>query len=229
MATIAAPSIEISHPTAIAPWWHTALLIGLFVAVSAGGARLRPGTLQRHPNMAPLYLSLIVAEWGLVYYVWKGGTKLRSLIGGRWTGPKDVLVDASLGLALWALWEVARIAWVSLPGHSQAASIHRLLPQGAMEIALWVAVSLSAGFAEELVFRGYFQKQFEALTRSNWAALLMQGALFGIAHGYQGFGATVAIAFYGVLFGLLAIRRGSLRPVMIAHGATDILVGVFGI
>jgi len=60
-------------------------------------------------------------------------------------------------------------------------------------------------------------------------ALLMQGALFGIAHGYQGVRATVAIAFYGVLFGLLAIRRGSLRPGMIAHGSTDILAGVFGI
>jgi len=88
---------------------------------------------------------------------------------------------------------------------------------------------LLAAAVEELVFRGYFQKQFEALTRSQWAALSMQGAIFGIAHGYQGFGATVAITFYGVLFGSLAIRRGSLRPGMIAHGATNILAGVFGI
>jgi membrane protease YdiL (CAAX protease family) len=101
-----------------------------------------------------------------------------------------------------------------------------LLPQGALETALWVALSLSAGFCEEIAFRGYFQRQFEAFTRSRTVALLLQAALFGIAHGYQGWRSALAIAGYGVLFGALAIWRENLRPGILAHALTDLVLGL---
>ena len=116
--------------------------------------------------------------------------------------------------------------WVGL-GH--AASIQTFLPRRAGEILLWVGVSVSAGVCEELVFRGYFQRQFEVFTRSRWIALFLQAALFGISHGYQGLEACVKIAIFGAFYGLLALWRGSLRPGMIAHGGSDILSGIFGI
>jgi membrane protease YdiL (CAAX protease family) len=102
------------------------------------------------------------------------------------------------------------------------------LPQRALEITLWIGVCVSAGFCEELVFRGYFQKQFEAFTHSRWIALFLQAVLFGISHGYQGIEACVKIACYGALFGLLAVWRGSLRPGMMAHAWSDIFSGIFG-
>jgi uncharacterized protein len=173
-------------------------------------------------------------EWGLVYYVWKGGLRrsgatLRQLIGGRWQSAKDVAVDISLALGLWTIWTLIEKGWDRWLGPGHAASIQGFLPRRASEILLWVAVSVSAGFCEELVFRGYFQKQFEVFTRSKWFALLLQAALFGIAHGYQGLQACVKIALFGALYGLLALWRGSLRPGMIAHGGSDILSGIFGI
>ena len=78
-------------------------------------------------------------------------------------------------------------------------------------------------------FLGYFQRQFEVLTRSKWIALFLQAALFGISHGYQGVEACVKIAIFGALYGLLALWRGSLRPGMIAHAGSDIVSGIFGI
>ena len=103
----------------------------------------------------------------------------------------------------------------------------KFLPRGVLEASLWVGLSASAGFAEELVFRGYLQRQLAALTRSPWAAWALQSALFGISHGYQGAVACAKIAIYGALFGALAIWRRSLRPGMLAHAATDILAGLF--
>jgi len=77
-----------------------------------------------------------------------------------------------------------------------------------------------------VVFRGYFQQQFEAWTRSPSIALLLQAALFAVSHGYQGARACAKIAVFGVLFGLVALWRGSLRPGMIAHALTDIVGGI---
>ncbi len=240
MATIAAPRIGSPSSKPIAPWWHTALLVALFLGMALGGAffqrqaRSEPAMLQQHPHVVPLYLSLIAMEWGLLFYVWKGGlrrtgTKLSELIGGRWESAKNVIVDASLALGLWTIWTLADKAWDRWLGPAHAASIHTLLPQRALEIVLWIGVSISAGICEELVFRGYFQRQFHAYTHSRWVAWFLQAVLFGISHGYQGIEACVKIAAIGALYGLLAIWRGSLRPGMMAHAGSDILSGIFGI
>jgi membrane protease YdiL (CAAX protease family) len=216
------------------------LLVALFLGLTIGGAffqreaRAQPETLQQHPQVLSLYLSLIAMEWGLFLYVWKGGlrrtgTRLRELIGGSWRSPRDLTVDVSLALGLWVAWMLVEKGWDRFIGPSHAASVQTFLPRRAGEILLWIGVSVSAGICEELVFRGYFQRQFEVFTRSKWIALLLQAFLFGISHGYQGVEACVKIAIFGVLYGLLARWRGSLRPGMIAHSGSDILSGIFGI
>jgi membrane protease YdiL (CAAX protease family) len=241
MATIAvATGINSSCPKLIAPRWHTVLFVALFLALTLGGAffqreaRSEPGRMLQHPNVVPLYLSLIAMEWGLFFYVWKGGlrrsgTKLRDLIGGRWQSLRDVAIDATLALGIWTVWMMTEKGWEHWFGPEHAASIQTFLPRRGVEILLWVAVSVSAGICEEVVFRGYFQRQFEAFTGSKWLALFLQAVLFGISHGYQGVQACVKIAIFGALFGLLALWRGSLRPGIIAHAGSDILSGIFRI
>lgn len=220
----------------IAPVWHTMLLVALFLSLTMTGAifqsraQSHPGILQQHPHVVGLYLSLIVLEWGLVLFVWSGlrrtGTRLRDVIGGRWSSPKSILVDAALALSLWILWAGGQTLWERWLGPSHAASIQPLLPQRVVEILLWVGLSISAGICEEIVFRGYLQQQFKAFTGSGLAGMLLQAVLFGISHGYQGIEATIKIAIYGALFGLLAMWRRSLRPGMIAHAWSDIFSGL---
>jgi membrane protease YdiL (CAAX protease family) len=173
-------------------------------------------------------------EWGLFYFVWKvglrrTGTKVSEIIGGRWASAKDVSVDVGLAIGLWAIWKLVEMGWDRWLGPSHATSIQTFLPQRALEILLWIGVSISAGICEEFVFRGYFQKQFEMFTHTRWIALAMQAVLFGISHGYQGIEACAQIATFGALYGLLALWRKSLRPGMIAHAGSDILSGILGI
>jgi len=240
MATISPARIESPISKLIAPRWHTVLLIALFLGFALGGAffqrhaRSQPGMLAQHSPLVPLYVSLIAMEWGLFVWVWRGGlrrtgTRLSEVIGGQWANAKDVLVDCGLALGVWATWTLVEMAWNRWFGIGHAASIQNYLPQRALEILLWIGVSISAGFCEELVFRGYFQKQFETFTQSRWVSLLLQAVLFGIAHGYQGVEACVKIACFGALYGLLAMWRKSLRPGMIAHAWGDILSGIFRI
>ena len=229
---------ETSRPQPVAPYRHTAVLVALFLLLTVGGAMFqsRGGTGQAgpaHTGVVPLYLSLLVLEWGLVLFVWRGAlggdvAKLRDLIGGRWGSPWHVVRDGALAVAAWLVWVGIEVGWDRWLGPGHAKSIENLLPQGIVEIALWIALSMSAGFCEELVFRGYLQRQFAALTRSNVIGLLLQAALFGVSHGYQGVAATVKIALFGILYGSLALWRRSLRPGMIAHAWSDIWAGWLG-
>jgi membrane protease YdiL (CAAX protease family) len=240
MTTMAAAKFESSGEKLVAPWWHTALLVALFLGIAVSGAlfqreaRSQGGMLPQHTNVIPLYLSLIAAEWGLFIFVWRGGlrrtgTTLGELIGGRWGSAKDVLRDVGLALGIWAAWVILQIAWTHWLGAEHAVSIQPLLPRRFSESVLWIGVSISAGICEEMVFRGYFQRQFAGFTHSRWIGLILQAGLFGIAHGYQGMEACVKIAIFGATYGMLAIWRRSLRPGMIAHAFSDVMSGIFGI
>jgi len=218
----------------VAPVWHTVLLVSIFLGITIAGvlfqrnAQSSTGALQQHPNVVPLYLSLIAVEWLLVYGVWAGirsrGVHLVDLIGGRWHRARNILIDIVLAIAVWVLW-LGIQAGVSRMVPSHAKFVSTLLPQNALEVLLWIATSLSAGFCEEVAFRGYFQKQFEAMTGSSAAGVTLQAILFGISHGYQGLQAIVMIILFGFLFGILALWRKSLRPGMILHSWSDIYSG----
>jgi uncharacterized protein len=118
----------------------------------------------------------------------------------------------------------------SQPDAAQQQTIHtllRLAPGTPSEIAAWVLVCAFAGFAEEIVFRGYLQRQFTAWGRGAlWAGVVFSGIFFGMAHGYQGVRNMVLLSVFGALFSLLAILRRSLRAGMIAHAWQDLIAGL---
>jgi uncharacterized protein len=239
MATLALERETPLGAKPIAPWWHTALLVALFLGIALAGGLLQQraapsGALPRPSRPLALYVSMIAMQWGLVYYVWKGGLRrtgvtLRELIGGRWGSARRVALDAGLALGTWAAWSAFTLAWDRWIPTGHAASVSTLLPRRPIEIALWVALSMTAGFCEELVFRGYLLRQFQALTRSVPIAVLAQAVLFGVSHGYQGVSACLTITVYGLMMGILALGRSSLRPGMLAHAWTDIAAGIFRI
>jgi len=86
-------------------------------------------------------------------------------------------------------------------------------------------VSTPAGICEEIIFRGYLQRQFSAISTSAFAGVLLSAVVFGAAHGYEGGPRMLLIGVYGLMFGLLAWWRKSLRPGMIAHAWHDAISG----
>jgi membrane protease YdiL (CAAX protease family) len=104
-------------------------------------------------------------------------------------------------------------------------SLGFLAPGTRLELALWFCVSATAGLCEEIIFRGYLQRQFAAMSNSMLAGVLLSAAVFGASHGYEGVARMVLIAIYGLMFGLMAWWRKSLRPGMLAHAWHDSLSG----
>jgi membrane protease YdiL (CAAX protease family) len=102
----------------------------------------------------------------------------------------------------------------------------KLAPGSAIELLLFLLLSLSAGICEELVFRGYLQQQFTRVSHRTWIGIASSAVVFGCAHGYEGLAGILLIAAYGAMFGVLAQFRRGLRTGMIAHAWHDSLSGV---
>jgi membrane protease YdiL (CAAX protease family) len=223
------------RPEPVASGRHTLVFFMIVAAVMIAGfsAQHRQvaggGLVESHAAVIPVYVSVTVMNWLLVFFVWKGirkrGVTVASLIGGRWGHVRELLRDVGIAALFWGIF--AAVAWSvhALLGEGQAKSVDILLPQTAVEILAWIATSISAGFCEELVFRGYLQRQLLAFGKSRGLAVLGQGVVFGVMHAYQGWRAVVSISVLGVLFGGLAVWRNTLRVGMVAHAWQDIWAG----
>ena len=191
---------------------------------------MSPAGAHRAP-VVPVYVSLLLSEWGLVLYVWRSGLRragvpITALIGRAPRSGKSIFADVLIAAAIWGAVSAVAAGLRRIQGDAPAALVESMLPRGPLEAALWIALSLSAGFCEELVFRGYLQRQFHALTGSPWLALALQAVVFGVSHGYQGIAPCLRITLIAAFFGAVAQWRGSLRPVMMAHAWTDVAAGL---
>ena len=70
--------------------------------------------------------------------------------------------------------------------------------------------------------RGFILNRLEGLTRSPAWAVVGQGVIFALAHGYQGVSGVLMVFAVGVIFGFVFLRCGrNLWPVIVAHGLVD--------
>ena len=102
-----------------------------------------------------------------------------------------------------------------------------LVPTTARERLLWVAVAVSAGICEEIVFRGWLLSTLHGSLRFEGAALILAAAvLFGLAHSYQGITGMVLTALAGLLFCGLYVATGSLVWPILLHIVVDVRFAV---
>ncbi|MGZ4834696.1 MAG: CPBP family intramembrane glutamic endopeptidase [Terriglobales bacterium] len=223
-------------PAPVAPAWHTVLFVAVVVGTAVLAARSQGEMIARHGRLTT-YLVTMFWEYVLVGYILWGVQKknvtLRDLVGGRWNTPKDFARDWVVAFGFWiiAAGILAGLSYaLGLASPAQMAEAKKhigpLLPANGVELGVWLALSATAGFCEEIMFRGYLQKQFSAATRSTAWGIVLQAIFFGIAHYYQGPRRVVLIGVYGAMFGMLAAWRRSLRPGMFAHALQDSVSGI---
>ena len=218
---------------------HTAALIVVILAVAITGTLLtQRGALPAltAPQTAfanrivSQYLPLLLVNVSLTLYVSTGfgrGCALSALLGRV---PRS-FARASGDLA-WAGFAFLLIQLIARFGHAAGAgrnaALAALLPGTVAERLTWLLVAFSVGCCEEIVYRGYLQRQLIAFSGRVKVGILLQALLFGIAHAEQGVRAAAVIAVAGLVFGTLAWYRQSLVPGMVCHVAIDLLRGLSG-
>ena len=105
----------------------------------------------------------------------------------------------------------------------------------ALVMWLWIAqdlpvsalASLSAGFCEELLCRGFVIWLFQPLV-GWWIAAILSLALFTLAHIYQGRDGMIKVAALGGLMTLIVALCHCLWPAIVLHAAIDLMGGWIG-
>lgn len=178
-----------------------------------------------------MYLLTILMEWGIVVFVFFGvhhrGGSIRNLIGGRWNTPFEFLKDWGISILFWfvallVLFLTGRALHIQPGGQN----LRFMVPHSGAELVVWIFLSLTAGICEEIIFRGYLQRQLLGWLKSAPMAVVISAMAFGAGHIYQGVKSAIVIGVFGLLFGILAEWRKNLRPGMMAHAWHDALSGV---
>jgi membrane protease YdiL (CAAX protease family) len=253
------PPTEPVAPAAIAPAWHTVVLVVVIVALSIHSA-WRFSSTQREINRLATYGMAAVMDVVLLAWIGFGlrlkKIPLRSLLGECPMSFRSILRDLSYAAAFWiaalivlgslgSAWSRteallthqapaahaprnAEEALASDPAKLQTVrTLQRIAPVNGREITAWMLLCLLVGFTEEVVFRGYLQRQFTLWARGSVTWGVVASALvFGSGHIYEGARGVFLIVVFGVLFSLLALYRRSLRAGMMAHAWHDLITGL---
>ena len=249
-------------PAAIAPPWHTAVLVASIVAFSIYGAS-RFSAAHAEINRLATYSFTAAMEAVLLAWVLFGlrlkKIPLRSLIGSRALSLHSIAEDLSFAMGFWILslmvlgtlsmaWSRAEFALAHRPATTYAAgeagkaaqslaydpskleslrALKQIAPANGREIAAWILLCMLVGFTEEIVFRGYLQRQFIGWARGSVGlGVLASAVVFGSAHAYEGARGMALITVFGVLFSLLTLYRRSLRAGIFAHAWHDLIAGL---
>jgi uncharacterized protein len=170
-----------------------------------------------------------------------------ALVIGLWIA-QDLPMSA-LGLAMpvgWRLWAPAipivalvclqiqtafKVARLPTQGKArlrdQTGSTGLILPHAASELPAFLAVSLTAGFCEELLFRGFLIWILQPFL-GVWIAAIASLAVFALGHAYQGTAGMIRSAVAAAVFTAIVVVTRSLWPAIVLHAAVDWMGGLTG-
>ena len=168
-----------------------------------------------------------LAAWGGLGFVGVPGLGRRRA-AAAWAGqlglrardvPAELAVGLAAGVVAWAgVLAAALLAagvWTRVSGQESLGQepSHIIVWMAGLPVALRLAVSLAAGVAEELFFRGFLQPRVGILA----STALFAGAHLGYGQPFMLFGITLLSLFYAGL-----VRwRGSVYAAMAAHFLFD--------
>jgi membrane protease YdiL (CAAX protease family) len=216
-------SVTTRRPASRAPLGHTVcvlLLLGLLVLMSTRIRSIHPSD---HREVG--YVVVILAEWLITAFIWLGdrrrGVSTPELADLNAPGWKPFLRDVGIAIGLLIAANVALSVFGHLIHAAPNRSLRNFLPRSSAEKAVYLLMAVTASICEEIIYRGYLQKQFAYWTRSSVAGVIFQSIAFGASHQYQGWRMAASISVFGCIFGFVAVWRRSLRPGIMAHFLQD--------
>jgi membrane protease YdiL (CAAX protease family) len=229
-----AAMVEKNASFAIAPWWHTAWVLATLMmwAVLAPGPSIASSS-QAHWRV---YLSMAMMQWVVLAATVSGivhrreffrSTLMRSARSGwielgRGAG---VYVAGLLVILVGAV--IARE--IGYQHHDDPHVFQAIVPSNWREVLLWGIVTVTIGFCEEHIVRGYVLQQLigwglgmrMTVGLASVFAAITSSLIFGSLHMYEGSFGAICIGCLGAVYAVAALKFGNLRAVILAHALQD--------
>jgi uncharacterized protein len=137
-------------------------------------------------------------------------------------------VVAAAALLTVQLWSVLRLPVARrVAARPRLGGVAFMLPRVREEHGWFVALSITAGFCEELLYRGYLP-WIVAPWLGRAPAMCVVVLIFGFSHIYQGWKGAIKATLAGGVLVAIVLSTGSLIPAMIVHALVDIGGGTVG-
>lgn len=221
------PGTESPTVIALAAWQVMLVLIGV-PALYVGNSLLpwSIGLFQRHDHafFLDFWFSIAVLHWGSVALI----VVLLKRSGGHLT---DIGLDLSplrlaamvgiplmVGLALTVFRETAANNHESVSGPSA------VLPATLGERLFWIFISLTAGFCEEMFYRGFSIRMLQGRNVPTWVSVGLASLAFFFMHGFWAIALSPFLTIFiaGLLFSALFLWRRSLVLGVCLHALIDV-------
>lgn len=183
----------------------------------------------------PFWSGIILLHWISLFVVLaflkQEGKGLRD-IGYKLTRRQTSLFICSyllLALMVLGFTEVS-LRHVSIDA-DKLAHLSLFFPRTTLQRVFYILIVFTAGFCEEIVYRGYAITKFTEMGLNRWLAIVPAGVAFVLMHGIASVMSYSQFLFYlifALLFGVLFVSTRRLLPSMIVHLLFD-LIGMMAI
>jgi membrane protease YdiL (CAAX protease family) len=227
----------LAGPAALA----TVLVFGLVVVQPFAGRRRYRKLVERIRRQPAArvqhYVGGIVGEWvyvGVVAIIGGFAGRNAASIGltvHELTARSAAIADEYMVLTAIGMVVTTVLVWKAGPQllevvWRQVRGFVELLPRTLQERLVFVALAVTAGICEEILYRGF------GIAYTEWlipgvgrpAIIVLTGAAFGLAHAYQGPRNVLLTGVVGGMFAWLTLTTGTLVPAMIIHALVDLRV-----
>ncbi|MGZ4733197.1 MAG: CPBP family intramembrane glutamic endopeptidase [Terriglobales bacterium] len=180
----------------------------------------------------PVYLRVATCEWLVFGYLLFGirrmGRTAGEVIDPSPGGPRRWFSSVGIGIGAGAVWMMLGMGIMALlrPNADDLRFVQSFLPRSMVEKFGFAALTLTAGFCEEFLYRGYLQQQFHAWTGSLTTAMFLQAGLFGLLHVSLPWKFVVSVTAMALFLGALVAWRKTLVPAMLLHAVVNLLGGL---
>lgn len=210
-------------------WVSLFILLVFYPFISLAGGGDDPLAMLR--DMGPgmllfLLLVTIVFQWFIFLVNYLSVTREQTGLAGLGLGKlRGIHFAWGVSFLLLSFLILSGIAWIMEQlGYPLPGEIGLLIPKDPFGRMVWVLVSFTAGFCEEVAFRGYLMTRIRLIAKlDSWVIpAVVSSVVFGLSHAYQGIPGIILIGIFGGLFAMLYIHTRSLWPCIIAHFFQDL-------
>lgn len=192
-------------------WFSSGWYIGVWYARTG-----HQGPPTSEAMITAMFIGVPPALWACVALWWWIHSKKEDSANLFKTRTSTIGMDIGIGVGVGAL-------WVTTYGLMDVVAWQDMFKLDSGKLAS-VPASLSAGFCEEFLFRGYLFWLLAAAGAGNRSRLLITSIAFGLAHCFWGPWGMAWTTILGFTFGVLVLWRGNVWPAVVAHALLDLCI-----